>query len=57
MLVTEERAVRGESQWGLDDTKDWWRGLAHSGEAWIAEYASSAIAGVFGLFHRSFDVE
>jgi mycothiol synthase len=52
MLIAEERAIRGESQWGRPDTEDWWRGLAHSGEAWIVEDSASMIAGVLGLFQR-----
>jgi ribosomal protein S18 acetylase RimI-like enzyme len=51
-LVAEEVAIQGSSYWELADTVDWWRGLELRGEAWVAEDADGALAGVLGLFTR-----
>jgi mycothiol synthase len=52
VLVAEEVAVKGASEWNAADTEDWWRGLELQGEAWVAEDRDGAVAGCLGLFTR-----
>jgi mycothiol synthase len=52
LIVAEERAVRGESQWGAVDTADWLRNLEDRGEAWIATGSDGRLAAVLGLSQR-----
>jgi mycothiol synthase len=49
ILVDEEVAVRGSSEWGEPETRDWLHGLSgDGGELWIAE--GDMPAGVLGIF-------
>jgi mycothiol synthase len=51
MLVAEERALRGESDWTRVDTDDWWSMLRELGEGFVAE-SLGGIRGVVGLVQR-----
>lgn len=51
LLVAEEVAVRGHSDWEAGDTADWWHGLELHGESWVA-VGDRRPAGVLGLFTR-----
>jgi mycothiol synthase len=52
MLVAEEVALRGHSEFGESDTEDWWRAVELLGESWIAESEDGRIAGMLGLVER-----
>jgi mycothiol synthase len=52
LVVAEERAIRGDSEWSEADTEDWWRGLEHRGESWVASDSNGEIGGMVGLFYR-----
>jgi len=43
ILAAEERGVRGESTWGVAETRDWWR-WSNLDESWIVEADGDAVA-------------
>ena len=52
LVVAEERAIRGASEFGLEDARDWWRLLENRGESWIVDGRDQGIAGMLGLIGR-----
>ena len=49
LVVVEEQAVRGSSQWTQSDTRDWFHDLSIGGEFWVVE-EGTRLVGVLGLF-------
>ena len=50
-LAAEERALRGQSFWGIEDMEDWWRLLEQRGEQWVVDHGGPPVA-VLGIVQR-----
>jgi mycothiol synthase len=53
VLAAEETALRGSSNWGADELRDWW-GLVDPGGGWIVERDAQPVA--FGVLFRREDL-
>lgn len=51
MIAAEERRLRGEVQWGVDDMRDWWSQLDVERNAWLVE-AGGRVVAVGSLMQR-----
>jgi mycothiol synthase len=51
VLEADERRLRGEVQWGVDDMRDWWSQVDMEQNAWLVEH-EGRVVGIGSLMQR-----